>query len=538
MATDGTGTVDLTMEGDDPIRPRPEEINDMNARFDETVDAEVERRIEARNAEHGEALTAATAQGARDAALATLNAMIAGNAGENLDASQFRAKITDMVLAIHGGSDKPPAEHVAEAVRLNEARIQQIAARGGDGAQDRPDVTGSDAGGDDGQFSMPRFLSALGTEVVRMGDRFDATEMTGSPEIEYAKTLLEGNPRAQRQFAALQAQAGPRGRVVPFPMAALSPDAVFAETRAGGTIATRREPDYRRDLLVPKFRPPELLAALGVMQMTIDNDVTFPILTTSQEGAWYTETGDIADETLTVGVQTSSPKRFGSMNNESWMLMVSEGGFGTQALVTSEMSRAQMQRKERQVYDKQGTAVANAPTGVLSATGVDIDALAANTMPTHQNLLGRVTEVASESIPVEMGSFVMGVKARQDLSGVQRFSTGGGQIFNDTAWREGADGPGMNSFGMIRGIVAGQPAYATTQIPVYATADAPIRVSDTYIIFGVWPYVACIDYGTSFLTIDDISRAIAGQTRMTLNSFHDVVVRLGSAFAALRYDAG
>ena len=393
-----------------------------------------------------------------------------------------------------------------------------------------------DAGGEDGQFSMPRFLSSLGTEVVRMGDRFDATEMTGSPEIEYAKTLIEGNERASRQFAAIQAQAGSRARVVPFPMAALRPEAVFAETRAD--IATRREPIYRRDQLVPFFRPPEILSAIGVMQMMIDNDITLPILTASQSGGWFTETADITDESLTVGVQTTSPKRFGSRNDESWMLMVSEGGFGTQELVTSEMARAQMQRKERQVYDKQGAAVANAPTGVLTATGVDIDQLAADTFPTHQNLLGRVTEVAQDSIPVEMGSFVMGVKARQDLSGVQRFSTGGGQVFNDTAWRESADGPGMGSFGMIRGLVAGHPAYATTQIPVYASADNPIRAADTYVIFGVWPYVTCIDYGTAFLTIDDISLAISGQTRITMNSFHEVVVRLGSAFAALRYDAG
>ena len=527
---------DLSMEGGDPIRPRPEEMNDMNARFDETVDAEVERRVQSSQTEHEAALAAAGADGQRTAALATLGAMIEGNPGDTVDALKFRGAVQDMVLAIHAGGDKPPAEHVAEAMRLNEARVQAIAAQGGDGVQDRPDVTGTDAGGEDGQFSMPRFLSSLGSEVVRMGDRFDATEMTGSPEIEYAKTMLEGNERAQRQFAALQGQAGPRARVVPFPLAALRPEAVFAETRSD--IATRREPDFRRDQLVPFFRPPELLSAIGVMQMMIDNDLTFPILTASQSGGWFTETADITDESLTVGVQTTSPKRFGSRNDESWMLMVSEGGFGTQALVTSEMARAQMQRKERQVYDKQGAAVANAPTGVLRATGVDIDELAANTFPTHANLLGRVTEVANDSIPVEMGSFVMSVKARQDLSGVQRFSTGGGQVFNDTAWREGSDGPGMNSFGMLRGLVAGHPAYATTQIPVYAGADAPIRASDTYVIFGVWPYVTCIDYGTAFLTIDDISLAVSGQTRITLNSFHDVVVRLPNAFSVLRYDAG
>ena len=413
--------------------------------FNAQVESEVERRVQVVEQRHtARPFCSRPKRGAASAAAYSPWRMIDGNPGDTVEALKFRAAVQDMVLAIHNGSDKPPAEHVAEAMRLNEARIQQIAAQGGDGAQDRPErYRHGDDTDEDGLFSMPRFLSSLGSEVVRMGDRFDATEMTGSPEIEYAKTMLEGNERAQRQFSALQAQAGPRGRVVPFPSAAISPDAVFAETRTN--IATRREPDYRRDLLVPRFRPPELLAALGVMEMTIGNDVTFPILTASQNGAWYTETADITDESLTVGTQTSSPKRFGSRDDLSWMLMSSEGNFGHQALVTAEMSRAQMQLKERQVYDRQGTAVANAPTGVLRATGVDIDALAADTFPTHQNLLGRVTEVAADSIPVEMGSFVMGVKARQDLSGVQRFSTGGGQVFNDTAWREGADGPGMNS---------------------------------------------------------------------------------------------
>ena len=457
-----------------------------------------------------------------------------------MDALKFRGAVQDMVLAIHAGSDKPPAEHVAEAMRLSEARIQQIAAQGGDGAEQLPNVTDGDNPGEDGQFSMPRFLAGLGSEVLRLGDRFDATELTGSPELEYAKTMLQGNDRVSHQFNALQAQAGQRGRVVPFPLSALSPDAVFAEARGTGTttIDTRTSPDYRRDLLVPRFRPPEILSALGVMQMMISNDALFPILSGSPDGAWYTETGNIGDESLTVGTQRSAPHRFGARDDLSWMLLGSEGGFGHQALVTSEMARAQAQLKERQVYDKQGTAVANAPTGVLNTTGVDIDQLAVDTFPTHQLLLGRVTEVANDSIPVEMGSFVMGVKARQDLSGVQRFSTGGGQVFNDTAWRESTDGPGMGSFGMLRGMVAGHPAYATTQIPVYSTADSPIRVSDTYVIFGVWPYVACIDYGTAYLTIDDISLAVSGQTRITLNSYHDVIVRLAAAFSALRYDAG
>ena len=61
--------------------------------------------------------------------------MVTGNPGDTLEASQFRSKVQDSILAIHAGSDKPPSEHVAEAMRLNEARVQQIALAGGDGAE-------------------------------------------------------------------------------------------------------------------------------------------------------------------------------------------------------------------------------------------------------------------------------------------------------------------------------------------------------------------------------------------------------------------
>ena len=38
-----------------------------------------------------------------------------------------------------------------------------------------------------------------------LGDRFEYSEMAGSPEIDYVKTMLAGNDRLQGQFAALQA---------------------------------------------------------------------------------------------------------------------------------------------------------------------------------------------------------------------------------------------------------------------------------------------------------------------------------------------
>ena len=58
----------------------------------------------------------------------------------------------------------------------------------------------------------------------------------------------------------------------------LRPDAQFAETRALAVTDAmlRREPTYRRDALVPFFRPNNVLMGLGVPMPIIDNDITLP----------------------------------------------------------------------------------------------------------------------------------------------------------------------------------------------------------------------------------------------------------------------
>ena len=97
---------------------------------------EVTRRIQTTETEQQAALAAAGADGQRTAALATLGAMIEGNAGDTVDALKFRGAVQDMVIAIKDGSDKPACEFVAEAMRLNEARVQQLAATSGETSGD------------------------------------------------------------------------------------------------------------------------------------------------------------------------------------------------------------------------------------------------------------------------------------------------------------------------------------------------------------------------------------------------------------------
>ena len=527
MASEDANRADLTMEGE-PIRPRPEDISTMNENFDATVNAEVARRLESQNTEHATALSQATAQGARNTALATLQAMVTGNPGDTLEAVQFRSKVQDMILAIHQGSDKPPAEHVAEAMRLSEARVQQIAATSGEASGDALGEVHADNRGGYQTFAGA-YMGALFSESVRLGDSLDGESLTGSPEMEYASTLLD-KPGMREEFNRLSAEAGPRARVVPFPMAMLRPDAQFAETRATAVTAgaLRREPTYRRDALVPFFRPNNVLMGLGVPNPIIDNDITLPRLSDSIAASWRTEVqAAVDDELVTVSI-TTSPKRLVSRDSVSFMLLAgADSQFGHEALIISEMSRAHEQRKEAAVY---GGAVSNGPTGITGTTGVTtVTALTAAIA--YDDILDIPTALAALHLPVENAKFLISVVARQVLTGVQKFSSGGATVLNDTAFRE--MGSGMAEPGEFAakpmGTMAGLPAFVSTHI---ATATN----GNTVIYLCLWEYIWCIDYGTAFLTIDDISNAGNGRTLLTMNTFHDVAHRFPASSAIRTFD--
>ena len=134
----GIDGADANMDGRAPIRPVPKcpptcgTRSPRTANFNAQVESEVERRVQSSETEQEAALAAAGADGQRTAALATLGAMIEGIPATPLTRFKFRGAVRIWFSPSTPGSDKPPAEHVAEAMRLNEARVQQIAATSGE----------------------------------------------------------------------------------------------------------------------------------------------------------------------------------------------------------------------------------------------------------------------------------------------------------------------------------------------------------------------------------------------------------------------
>ena len=349
--------------------------------------------------------------------------------------------------------------------------------------------------------------------------------------MEYASTLLD-KPGMRDEYQRLSAEAGPRARVVPMPMAMLRPDAhVRGDARNAAVVAgdLRREPTYQARCTGVRSPGRTTCSPDSAWRMPIvDNDITLPRLSDSIAASWRTEVQNAVDDSLAVVSITTSPKRLVTRDSLSFMLLAgADAQFGHEALVISEMSRAHEQRKEAAVY---GGAVSNGPTGITGTTGVTtVTALTAAI--TYDDVLDIPTALAALHLPVENAKFLISVVARQVLTGVQKFSSGGATVLNDTAFRE--IGSGMAEPGEFAarpmGMMAGHPTWVSTHIPT-------VTAGTTVIYFCMWEYVWCVDYGTAFLTIDDISNAGNGRTLVTMNTFHDVAVRFPAACAIRTFD--
>ena len=133
MASDRSGGVDLSMEGGEPIRPAPEGMD--QAQFTAAINDAVRKNAEELRAQFSADSEKAAKAAERDGAVTTLRSMIDGNPGDDTESLKFRGAVQDLVFACMQSDDKPPAEFVADAVKLNQARLQVLLEKGGDGAR-------------------------------------------------------------------------------------------------------------------------------------------------------------------------------------------------------------------------------------------------------------------------------------------------------------------------------------------------------------------------------------------------------------------
>ena len=325
--------------------------------------------------------------------------------------------------------------------------------------------------------------------------------------------------------------------MIPFPVGAVQSavraDSRFAETYAESVTAgaERREPTMRGDLLVPFFRENLILGFLGVPMATISNDQTLPRLSASLAATWLTENAAIADGDLTVVSGTTTPHRLGVRDDISWMnLVAAQDSIAITPLAVSEMARATAVAEEQAVYGPKATD-ASRPGGIRGTTGVGTVSITSDA-PTYDDYLAHPDALAAANIPDEMGKFAITSGTRRDCATRLRFGTamgGGNRALYEKNPVPGAVG---GQVGGTMGWLADYPAGVTNNLP----QDVSSNDDEHLTIFGAWMYMILFSYGMAFLTIDDVSQAANGRTRITAQKFCDTFLRFPTAFVTSQYN--
>ena len=507
------------------------DLDERVARINQTHADRMREQETRLRAESDERLALAQGEADRQRVASVINAHRDGIPAEGVENMQAREKLQDLRLSALTGTDenKDGAWHLETASEVVRLHQEERRAAGGDGAQRLPDlpladrVPGSPWGNG---YNPDRMLLTLYDQVREQGERFSAESFTGSPEAEMVKDIL-AQPFAKAEYARLTAEAKPGQRVVPLPAALLNRDRLmlgetYAESVAAATAAS--SPDYRRDLLVDRFRPIDRLAFLGAMQETISNDIIVSRITGAPEGTWAAEEAAASETQLTVASSKTSAKRLTTFDRVSWMrLAAADRDFGVIPIVTSELMRGCLQAREKAVYGGTNT---NGPTGLGGISGVlagVIGGSVGNTDPTYADLLNILVDIADGDIPIDMLRWVTSWQNGGKLARLLTFSASN-SAFAVPLYRASDIGVGM-------GTIANFPACLTTQVPTDLNSGSETANDEHAIIAGVWPYIIVVDYATMFITIDDISEAVNGRTKLTINSYHDIKDRVPPAFS-------
>ena len=500
----------------------------------------VDEAVTQLSTQHTAALEASEKRAKVHHAAVYIEGLIAARPGDAPADLRLNTELSSMRASLHAGdSDKEPKWFIDRANELSKTRFDEIQASGGDGAEHLPRVSST---GGSRLFAFDELCVKLSEQITEHGDRFELSALPDDDqELSVIKELPTKHPWVGETAARLSENLGPRGRVIPFPLASLGFGPEMAARRVqladtyGADGANIREHTFRRDMLVEYFRPDPVLSWLGAPMPMISNDQHLPRLSASLQGDWYAENADIADEGLTFAPLRTSPKRFGVRDDLSWMLLAAaDAQLGIQPIITMEVGRAVGQSKESATFA--GASAGNNPVGINATAGINSVAITSDT-PTFKSMLDLEVDIAEEHIPTEAIRGVITPAIRRDLAMTLRFAVAnqpGGQ-HNIPLWVPmDAGGDGMPGTLRLRvGEVASSfPAVQSTNLPTDLTGN-----NDEHLMLaGVWSYVVCFDYSVAFLTIDDISQAIAGRTRITVNSYHDVAVRLAKAFSKAQWN--
>jgi HK97 family phage major capsid protein len=432
----------------------------------------------------------------------------------------------------NGANDQIDIESVKNDVREAESkRIRSLSKIGAEFKQSDMANEYIDAG-----KSVEAFREAVMAKIST-GDNAPLQEVKSHQDIGMTEKEMKqfsfvkainaaGNPgdmKAQKDAAfeyecseATQKANGRTAKGIMIPDEILQRDLLVGTDTAGGyTVDTNLLTGSFIDLLRNRM----MVMRMGATTLNgLVGDIAIPKQTGGASTYWVAENGAITESQQTIGQVALRPKTVGALTEYSRKLL-QQSSIGIENFVRADISRAIALELDRAGIN--GTGVDGQPIGILNTTGIGDVAGGTNGLaPAWGHIVDLETEVSQDNADVGSLGYLTNAKARGKLKQVEKASSTGQFIWQDTAIADG--------FGSMNGYRVG----ASNQVPSNLTKGSGTDLSA--IIYGNWADLIYGLWGGLDILKDPYSNSSTGAVRIVAFQDVDINVRHAESFAAMQ----
>lgn len=232
-------------------------------------------------------------------------------------------------------------------------------------------------------------------------------------------------------------------------------------------------------------------------------NIDFPRNDGAATATWDTEQATSTETSLTFDRVQMSPNRLTAYTEVSMQLM-RQSEIMMENLVRERLLQARDNALDVAALNGSG---GSQPTGITGTSGVNAITIAAS--PTWANIVNFETQIAADDAAFGSLAYLTTPGVAGILKTIKRDTAGNGFIWE-----------GPNNGG---GTVNGYPAYVSTLVPTTGGAH--------YMFFGNWRSLILGQWGGLEITTDPYTRLKDATIQVVLNTWHDVAVDHGQAFA-------
>lgn len=226
--------------------------------------------------------------------------------------------------------------------------------------------------------------------------------------------------------------------------------------------------------------------------------------------SWYAEEEAASKSKPTYTRVTMSPKRLQVIQGVTYDLL-HQSSLAVDNLIMQDLTRAHASALDAAIFAGSGSS--GQPTGVLSASGVNVVAIDTNGGAiTYEKLVQMETEVAIDNALLDNLAYVSNAKVQGALKTIPQIAGYPVYLLND-------------------GKVNGYPFKMTNSIPSNLTKGNGEGLSAA--IFGAWSEIIVGGWGGLQFILDPYSQKEKGVLEISAAAYHDILVRRPEAFAKI-----